>query len=125
MTEVSLVSQRLKLQLILTPSRSGVYQTWEKKTVCSLFSLFSKSTLLNPETFLILFQVNENKWNISIHNSGTVTKELCIPFVSFLSLQDTLSSITGWIQSENFRRQCLTQNVQSGLPGLLTDSKAC
>lgn len=61
MTEVSLVSQRLKLQLILTPSRSGVYQTWKKNPVCSLLSLFSKSTLLNPETFLILFQVNENK----------------------------------------------------------------
>lgn len=44
---------------------------------------------------------------------------------SLISIYDTSWSTTGWIQSKNFRKQCLTQNFQSGLPRLWTDSKAC
>lgn len=36
-----------------------------------------------------------------------------------LIIKDTLSSTVDWIPSENFKRQCLTQNVQSVLPRLL------
>lgn len=59
MTEVNLVSQMLKLQLIFIPSRSTVIRL-EEKTSGSSLSLFSKSMLFNQDPFLILFQVNEN-----------------------------------------------------------------
>lgn len=95
-----------------------------KKTLHFLLSLFSKSTLLNPETFYILLRVNEGEWSISIHNLYSHERIMLTVCKSVL-IQNTASSTVGWIQSENFKRQCLTQNVQSVFTRLLADSKPC